>query len=321
MIDYNFDSPKTIIKIPDIVNASNVISFLRNVAVIFANENKKSENFAMDLSGVKKINVLGVLLIYKIIEFSVEKNCFHLPYIIYESFMEEKLDEYEFVPLINAYIQHQDSSPKMKDLKVQITDKFILAPQPLLRNSNFTNKFLKTNFLPKINEYYAGKPKVISMISTCFSEILLNFWEHAVDDTKSIMIADGNQSYMEIACADTGNGILSTLRNNPKYSQLSNEQLINLSTNKNVTSKENTNHMGYGLWIIDQIVTSTKGRFHLYSEGSAYINDYGKIKTVKTGFWKGTIVYLALPLENAKSLNDIEIFKNKFTHNIKIDFI
>jgi hypothetical protein len=321
MIDYEFDRPKTVIKIPEIINASNTISFLRNVAVIFENENKKTEDFAMDLSGVKKINVLGMLLIYKIIEFSVEKKCFHLPYIIFESFLEEKLDEYEFLPLINAYIQLQDSSPKMKNLKVQMTEKFILAPQPLLRNSNFTNKFLKTNFLPKINEYYEGKPKVISMISTCFSEILLNFWEHAVEDTKSIMIADGNQSFMEIACADTGNGILSSLRNNPKYSKLNDEDLIKRSTNKNVTSKENTNHMGYGLWIIDQIISSIEGRFHLYSEGSAYINDYGKIRTVKTGFWKGTIVYLALPLHNAKSLNDIETFKNKFTHSIKIDFI
>lgn len=321
MIDLNIDSPKTIIKLPEIINASYVIPFLRNTAIIFENEGKESQNFAMDLSKINKINVLGMLLVYKIIEFSVEKKCFHLPHVYCDAFIDEKWDEYEFLPLINAYIHLEDSSTKMKNLKVQMTEKFILAPQPLLRNSNFTNKFLKTNFLPKINEYYSGKPKVISMISTCFSEILLNFWEHAVDDTKSIMIADGNKSYMEIACADTGNGILSTLRNNPKYSKITDEKLINLSIKKNVTSKENTNHMGYGLWIIDQIVTSVKGRFHLYSQGIAYINDYGKTKTLKTGYWNGTIVYLALPLENAKSLNDIEIFKNKFTDNIKIDFI
>lgn len=319
MIDFNKE--KTEIKVPEILNASNVLSFLRNVSIIFTFENKQLEDYALDLSKLKKINVLGMLLLYKIIEFGAERKCFHQPHIYFEQFMEDKWHEYDFIPLINAYVKQQDTSRNLQNLNVQMTDNFILAPQPLLRDSDFTNKYLRTKFLPKINEYYSGREKVISMISTCFSEILLNFWEHAVEDTKSIMIADGNKSYMEIACADTGNGIISTLKSNPKYSEINDEKLILKSTHKNITSKENTNHMGYGLWIIDQIVTSVKGRFHLYSEGVAYINDYGKSKTLKTGHWKGTIVYLALPLENAKSLSDIDIFKNKLSDNIKIDFI
>lgn len=319
MIEY--DPTRKEIKIPETLNASNIVTFLRNVSIVFDSENKQLQHYALNLSKLKKINVLGMLLLYKIIEFAVERKCFHVPYIYYEKFMEDKWHEYDFIPLINAYVHQEDNSRNFQNLKVQMTANFILAPQPLLRDSNFTNKYLKTKFLPKINEYYDGRAKVISMISTCFSEILLNFWEHAVDDTKSIMIANGNKNYMEIACADTGNGIISTLKSNPKYSNINDEQLILKSTHKNITSKEKTNHMGYGLWIIDQIITSIKGRFHLYSEGVAYINDYGKSKTLKTGHWKGTIVYLALPLENAKSLSDIEIFKNKLSDNIKIDFI
>jgi len=319
MID--FKRPKTVIKVPEVLNASNILTFLRNVSVIFTFENKQLEDYALDLSKLKKINVLGMLLLYKIIEFGAERKCFHQPHIYFEKFMEDKWQEYDFIPLINAYVRQQDTSKNLQNLNVQMTDNFILAPQPLLRDSNFTNKYLKTKFLPKINEYYEGREKVISMISTCFSEILLNFWEHAVEDTKSIMIANGNRDHMEIACADTGNGIISTLKSNLKYSNIDDEKLIFKSTLKNITSKENTNHMGYGLWIIDQIVSAIEGRFHLYSEGVAYINDYGKSKTLKTGHWKGTIVYLALPLENAKSLSDIEIFKRKLSDNIKIDFI
>jgi len=321
MNNFLIDSSKTEIKIPEIINASNVTSFLRNVSIIFTFENKQHLDYALNISKLKKINVLGMLLLYKVIEFSVEKKCFHLPEIYFEDFMEKKWNEYDFVPLMNSYIQQKDTSRNLQNLSVQMTDKFILAPQPLLRDSDFTNKYLKTKFLPKINEYYKGKPKVISMISTCFSEILLNFWEHAVDDTKSIMIAEGNNNYMEIACADTGNGIISTLKKNPKYKALDDEKLILNSTFKNITSKENTNHMGYGLWIIDQIVTAVNGRFHLYSEGVAYINDYGKKKTLKTAHWRGTIVYLALPLDKAKSLNDINVFKDKLSNNIKIAFI
>ena len=36
--------------------------------------------------------------------------------------------------------------------------------------------------------------------------------------------------------------------------------------------------MGYGLWILNEIVTATKGRLHLYSEGAYVFNDFGKIK-------------------------------------------
>lgn len=309
------------LRIPKTFNVTSVPEVLREMSIIFASQEKQLTYYALDLTKLRKINVLGMLIIYKIIEFSVEKRCFKSPAIFYEEFIETKWAEYEFFPLINSYVEQTDSSSKFKELKIQLNEKFILAPQPLLRESNFTDNYLKTKFLPKISEYYQGNQKVISMIFTCFSEILLNFWEHAVHDTKSIMIADGNSSYMEIACADTGNGIISTLRTNPKYKDLTKEELILKSTNKDVTSKEKTNHMGFGLWIIDQIVSAIGGRFHLFSEGVSYSNEYGKISVSETGYWKGTIVYIALPINKAKSLNDIPVFKSERMNNIKIDFI
>lgn len=309
------------ITVPKVLNVTSVPLLLNQVSIVFSSEEKKMEMYALDLSKIKKTNVLGMLLIYKIIEYSVEKKCFKHPLIYFDKFIENKLAEYDFIPLINSYIEERDSSSKLKNLKIQLTDKFILAPQPLLRESNFTNNYLKTKFLPKISEYYSGQDKVISMIFTCFSEILLNFWEHAVEDTKSIMIADGNKQYIEIACADTGNGIISTLQSNPKYNGLSKEQLIFECVNKNVTSKENTFHMGYGLWLIDQIISAIEGRFYLFSEGVAYANEYGKKSIFKTAYWKGTIVYLAMPIQNPKSLVDIESFKNDEMNNIKIDFL
>lgn len=310
-----------ILKIPKTFKVNAVSGVLYEMSIIFSLQDKGLPYYGLDLEKIRKTNVLGMLIIYKIIEFSVEKKCFKSPAIFYGDFIEEKWAEYDFLPLINSYIDKTDSSSKFKQLKIQLNEKFILAPQPLLRDSNFTDNYLKTKFLPKISEYYKGNQKVISMIFTCFSEILLNFWEHAVHDTKSIMIADGNNSYMEIACADTGNGIISTLKNNPKYKDFSKEELILKSVNKDVTSKEKTNHMGFGLWIIDQIVTAINGRFHLFSEGVSYSNEYGKVKVNKTGYWKGTIVYIALPINNAKSLNDIAIFKSEKMNDIKIDFI
>jgi hypothetical protein len=314
-------SRSKIIRLPKTLSVNSISAVLNEFNDVFKYENQRRTGYVLDLSKIKKINVLGMLIVYKIIEFSVEKKCFLNPEIHFEEFIEDKWNEFEFIPLINSYIREVDSSQKFKNLKIQLTDKFILAPQPLLRETDFTDKYLKTKFLPKIKQYYKGRDKVISMIFTCFSEILLNFWEHAVDDTKSIMIADGNKNHIEIACSDTGNGILSTLKKNPKYKNLTDLEIISECVNKNVTSKENTYHMGFGLWIIDQIVKEIKGRFHLFSEGVHYSNEYGKVKTDKTGFWKGTIVYISLPLNNAKSLCDIDRFKTKAMDNIKIDFL
>lgn len=309
------------ISLPKQLGISTVGEILRVANIIFKTEERQLPMYALDLSKVNKVNVLGMLLLYKIIEYSIEKRCFFKPAIFFESFIEEKWKEYQFVPLINSYIESTDSSPMFKDFKIQLSDNFILAPQPLLRNNDFTEMYLKNKFLPKISEYYNGKDKAISMIFTCFSEILLNFWEHAVEDSKSIMIADGNRSYIQIACADTGNGIISTLMKNEKYRGLSKEKLILASVKKNTTSKENTNHMGYGLWLIDQIVSAINGRLHLLSEGVHYSNEYGKIKVNTTSYWRGTIVYLALPINNAKSLCDIKHFRTKEMDKIKIDFI
>lgn len=315
-----YNRAKTI-RMPKNLGVNSISSVLTEFKDVFNYNEQRLTGYTLDLSKIRKINVLGMLIVYKIIEYSVEKRCFLNPEIHFEELMEKKWTEFEFIPILNSYIQEVDSSQKFKDLKIQLTDKFILAPQPLLRDSDFTDKYLKNKFLPKIKQYYQGRDKAISMIFTCFSEILLNFWEHAVEDTKSIMIADGNKNYMEIACSDTGEGIISTLKKNPKYNGLSSSELISKCVQKNVTSKENTNHMGFGLWIINEIVREVKGRFHLFSEGVHYANEYGKVQIKNTAFWQGTIVYIALPLNNAKSLCDIDRFKTKEMDNIKIDFL
>ncbi len=323
LVDY--DSYNNFIHVPNTINASSINSFLKSIQVIYELEDTHANGYILDLSKIKKINVLGMLMIYKVIEYSVIKKCFNLPAIQFQDYITNKISEYGFSPLINAYVNNLNRDERLKKLEIKITDKFILAPQPLLRDSNFTNEYLREKFLPKLHEYYTGQEKIISMISICFSEILLNFWEHAVEDTQSIMIANGNDNFIEIACADSGNGILSTLKTNERYSDFDDLKLFSSCVKKNVTSKEKSNHMGFGLWILDELVKAANGRLHIYSEGYQYINDYNKIRIEKCSFWRGTIVYLALPLKNAKSLIDIEVFRkyrnNEINSKIKINYV
>jgi signal transduction histidine kinase len=156
------------------------------------------------------------------------------------------------------------------------------------------------------------------MILLVFSEILLNFWEHAIEDTESIIVAHGNSQNIEIACADTGNGIISTLGGSMISENFRPEQILLESLKRGVTSKKMTNHMGYGLWILDQITTMVKGRLHIYSQGAYYYNEYGSKKSGRCGYWQGTIVYISLPLQKPKTLVDIEPLVSS---EIKINWI
>lgn len=178
---------------------------------------------------------------------------------------------------------HQRKKANYKKLDFKIKGEFFIAPVALLRKDKFSKEKIKDDFLPKIEEYYKNIPeernidktKVSSMILQCFSEILLNFWEHAVEDTKSIIVANGNSDYAEIICADTGNGIISTLK--PVLNKLySKDDILAKAMEKFVTSKKDTDHMGCGLWILNQITNLSKGRLYIFSEGAYYLNNFGK---------------------------------------------
>jgi hypothetical protein len=273
------------------------------------------------LDKVKKTSLLGILLNYKFIEYTYKHNCFEKPEMIVNDYIKKEWERYGFTSLIHSFVSNKDLTERTyKNLKVKVEDRFIIAPQALLRSKDYSDKFLKSEFLPKIEDYYCDNDKVVSMVFLCLSEILLNFWEHAVDDTNSILVAEGNTQHIEIGCADTGNGIITTLNRVFENSSIDRPATLKKAVEKFVTSKKMTNHMGYGLWILNQITTKTKGRFHLYSEGAYFMNEFGKEFSGKCGFWKGTIIYLSLPLNNPVTLADIENHDNKKFNDIKINW-
>lgn len=300
-----------IFKAPKTFKANDILTFLSEVEKAFALKDKMQPDVIFDLTKVKQANILGILLMYKFIDYTYNNNCFRKPEIAVNEYVELIWHKYGFWDLINLYVSNKDETYKgYKNLKVKIEANFIIAPQPLLRNDNYSNEVLKNKFLPKIQDYYSHDKRVVSMIFQCLSEVLLNFWQHAVADTKSILIADGNKSNIEIACADTGNGIISTLGQSFSTTSMSKTEIISKSVEKGVTSKKMTDHMGYGLWILNEITSLTGGRLHLYSQGAHYQNNYGTVQKGTCGYWQGTIVYISLPLKNPKTLSDIGVFKN-----------
>jgi hypothetical protein len=304
---------------PKHFRANSIINFINDCQDIYRLPNKNENGFLLDLGKVKECTMIGVLLVYKIIEFSIKNNCFNRPMYLMDTPFQEAMEKYGFTKLILTYLADKDVAEKeFANLKISVSDNFIIAPQALLRNDKYSSELLNKKYLPQIQQYYSFNEKAVTMIFLCFSEILLNFWEHAVDDTQSIIVANGNKSNIEIACVDNGKGILTTLKLAGK------EQKDNLTTlmsavEKGVTSKDLSNHMGYGLWIIDQIAAKTQGRFHLYSEGCYYFREFGKVKSGKCGHWQGTIVYLSIPLGKPVTLADIETLDNN--NNLQIKWV
>lgn len=217
---------------------NSIVDFINDCKVIYSLSNRKERGFLLDLSKVNECSMIGVLLVYKIIEFSIKNNCFIRPAYLMSIEFQKALEKYGFTNLILTYLADKSVAEKeFINLKVSISDSFIIAPQALLRNDKYSSEVLNKRYLPQIDCYYSFNPKVVKMIFLCFSEILLNFWEHAVDDTQSIIVANGNKSIIEIACADNGKGVLSTLSLAGKTKK--NELSTFLSAiEKGVTSKE-----------------------------------------------------------------------------------
>lgn len=300
---------RRVIKPPKNFRSTEIAGFLLQCEEIFQLKNAEEENFLLDLSHVNKVSMLATLIVYKIIEFSTNHSCFKDPLINlpWNSEMGVALEKYGFTDLVLAYMVDKDKIKKeYEKLRVSVSDSFIIAPQALIRNDRKSREEINQKYLPQIQKYYKTNPKAISMILLVFSEILLNFWEHAIEDTESIIVAYGNSQNIEIACADTGNGIISTLGGSMISSDLRPEQILLESIKRGVTSKRMTNHMGYGLWILDQITSMVKGRLHIYSQGAYYYNEYGSKASGKCGYWQGTVVYISLPLQKPKTLIDIE---------------
>lgn len=307
---------------PKNLRSKEIAGFIQDCQVIFEIKGMGRKGFLLDLTRVKKASLLGVLVLYKVIEYSVNHACFEQPLIKLEPTSEIgiALEKYGFTDLILAYIQDkQDIERQYRNLKISIEDRFIIAAQALMRDDKKSREEINKKYLPQIEKYYKANPKGISMIMLVFSEILLNFWEHAINDTKSIIVAHGNKQNIEVACADTGKGIITTLGINFSQADLRPEQILLKALEKGVTSKQLTNHMGYGLWILDQITTLTKGILHIYSEGAYYYNENGRKSSGKCGYWQGTIIFISLPLHKPKTLEDIE---EKLTNkDLKINWV
>ena len=317
---------KTKYRMPKNLSVCSAKQFLEEVEPIFSLANAKVKNVELDTSQTEKADIFGQLLLYKFIEYTIHKGCFSSPStnLNNNSKLKTLLDRTGFLPFVNEFMNKKTSQLKNdipSDYKLgwKESDNFYIAPIVLsTKNNDYAEK--EELIRQKIRHYYHEDQTIVGTIMSCISEVGSNFLEHAEESTNSVMVATGNNEYFELACADTGKGILTSLRPVIK-DRLQPHELLRLSLNKGVTSKPGTNHLGAGLWLISQYVSFSKGEICIFSEGASCHQKKDNFKLGQCGRWKGTIVYVRLSLHHKEAIASGKAALRKQFDQIKITLI
>lgn len=298
---------------PKYFKTNNIEEFLEKAQFVFKIKGELQTNFRFDTSKTTEFDILGILMIYKFLEYSVKNDCFLKPGFGYTKTFMASFKEYSFSNLSKKFLKIKDDIDDYPtdfdltklDIKIDMNNNFIIGAFPLQRDNKVHQPKIADGLTSRLVQFYANDSKTVKMITSTISEVISNFWEHAIEDKSSIIVAKGRKTVFEFACADTASGIVSTLRKNKKYENQKPEILLKKSILQKVSSKENTPHMGLGLWTVNEYVTKTNGKLYIYSEGYSLTNISGRVIVKKAPYWKGTIIHINLPLDNPVILSDI----------------
>ena len=193
-------------KTPNVFSPQSVKYFLDEVVPLFNMEGKAMPYVVFDADGLTDDGLLGQLLIYKFMEYSMKKHCFLNPSFHIKENIFNEFRKTGFQKLVLAFAKNKKA--EYQNLKYEEEAGLFIAPINL---ASLDDGDAQELYAPKIRDYY-NDLKVSFIAILCMSEIASNFSAHAQDDTNSILVARGNQDFFEIACADNGKGIVSTLR-------------------------------------------------------------------------------------------------------------
>lgn len=277
-------------------------SFVAESARLFRMKGKEVEGVLFDTKQTTEVNILGVLLIYKFFEYSILEKCFLRPKCTLNqcNYLQKTLARYGFKDMVDQFLK--DKIPEDYSMEFnQGRDGVFIAPMALNRGQS--RETTESRYSSKIRDYYSYDETIVFIILQCLGEIASNYVEHAVTDTKSILVATGNRQYFEIACADTGDGIVSTLGPVLGRKSIQRFEVVEKALEKGVTSKANAGHMGFGLWLIDEFAAASYGDLCVCSEGGYFYRHGRQIKRGECGHWKGTIVYVKMPLNRMDAMH------------------
>ena len=318
---------KKVYRTPKNLSVCSAKEFLKEAEPIFSLANAKVTGVQLDTSETEKADILGQLLLYKFIEYTIHRGCFSMPKTNLQNNVDLKsrLDQTGFLPFFNEFMNKKNNQlkndiPNDYNLNWKEADTFYIAPIVLSKNGGGGYAEKEETIYQKIRDYYEEDSTIVGTITSCISEVGSNFMEHAEESTNSVMVASGNKEYFELACADTGVGTITSLCSVIK-GRIQVYDVLSKALEKGVTSKPGTNHSGSGLWLIGQYVLFSKGELFLFSEGAYCHQKSNQIKKGQCGKWKGTIIYMRLSLKNKEAIASGKKELSKQINNVKLSLI
>ena len=310
-----------VVNIQKYLDVGHIDTFIRLTNCVFGYTDREVPGFSLDFSRVEKADLLGVLLTYKILEYSTVHRCFSSPIhdIYHNNVLLSTIEKFGFGDLIKSLMSDKKSraTSEYKKLKVKNDNDCVIAPIALLRSEHFHSELvIRQQYEPVITSFYNSE-SIVEMILEVFTEIMHNFWAHATED-KSIIAGYGNRNFFEIACVDNGIGIDGTIHS--AFPGCIGEKALKYAMSRGVTSKKGTNHMGYGLWFINEIVSRAGGIVQIISNDCMFTNKSGRTVLQKCPKWKGSVVFVKLPLTMPVTIKDIEQGHREL-NEININFI
>ncbi len=292
------------IQTPKNFNSSSIGDFLKNVEFLFFLEKKLLPPIQFTLKKTKKSSLLGLLLTYKIMSYSAQKDLFQLPFFYSPGSLTDQFSKTGIYSIINEHLVNNKFPEKPNILHKLLEENLFIYPKRIKRGSTLTCQEMRACFIAEISDFYEAKNnhKATRLISSCVSEIISNFWAHAKGDTETVIAARGTKESFTLVVIDNGEGFISSLG---KVYKKSPPEILRMSLNQEVTSKLNTDHMGYGLYHVYELIKANEGTINVWTEGYHMSGSSKDIKITECGHWKGAIVEIKLGLQKPKTLADV----------------
>ena len=154
------------------------------------------------------------------------------------------------------------------------------------------------NVMDILTSHFDIEISILQAVSYCFYEILDNVHIHSGKPLGTALTSyDTKKNVLKVLVADDGQGICSSLRKNPEYSDISEAEALSSCILDSVTDGKG---MGFGLFATQRLIKDAGIRFIIHSGNHKLIMENGKTTVVENGPWQGTIVYMEI-------LTDVEI--------------
>ncbi|MDI5893653.1 hypothetical protein [Flavobacterium algoritolerans] len=288
---------------------NNISQLIGKLNFIFDLKNKKVNdyNFSININ-TEDFTSIASLVIYKSLAYAIDEFCLLNPSVNKETFTD-LFAKYHLQELMLAYLYEKDRDKIYANIKPVVKNDFFIAPHPISRVDFKNLDDIEAKYYKTIKDYYKNSNDgIVDCIKTCIVEISSNFHYHATDK-KSILMAEGNANRIEIISVDTSEGIIGTMKK--EYKNVTDKDLILNAFKRRVSSKINKGHCGTGLWLVNEMVTKLKGKLILHTGGYIYRNIQGKVTIFASSKWKGTVLYVKIPISNDMDNLIEDLFTNE----------